>query len=235
MTRSSLFQNITARLTHPTLLLPITLLVILYILFSNNQRLASSLPQSPVSPSEPAFNILVSDNFIDIDTITKMNLFGYVTHETPATRSDEDLPETNLRLVLRGTFANSVKAKASALIAANSDSPAELFFIDDKLPGGARLDKVLASYVVIRRNGQLEKIQFLRSLPSNNINSVTSNNTRDPVAPLQYKLSTDLSNFAEEEEFIQPSQPDYVISEQAVNNSNALAEVRERIREHSQQ
>ncbi len=71
----------------------------------------------------------------------------------------EDLPKTNLRLILRGVSASTKIERASALI----EGPAKetlKYSINDSLPGNATLKSVHEKRIVIERNGRLENLYF---------------------------------------------------------------------------
>ncbi len=76
-----------------------------------------------------------------------------------------DIPKTQLNLSLHGALGNvkgSVKrdayAKGSAIIQSNNTE--KVYEVGDRLPGGATLSEVHSTYVVINRDGHLEKLAF---------------------------------------------------------------------------
>lgn len=229
MDTNSLHSNVVTLVAQPTVLIPATLLVVAVCLFSTYQRL--SPPNfDHIQATETTADVTI-ESPLDSHDIVAMNLFGSAQVSAKPEQNYQDIPETNLRLSLKGAFAHSVPEKASALIAPDVNSEAELFFIDASLPGGAVLDKVYPDYVVIRRNGQLEKLQFLRSLPNQKGSNSSTYDSYEPPAPAQSS-------------YVQPQQDQnnsvqYETSPtgSSSNNSNnpGLAEIRERIRQRSQQ
>jgi general secretion pathway protein C len=226
---NSLYNNFATVVTQPTVLIPATLLVVGACLFNTYQRLSPPTfdhIQATETAADP-----ITESMLGSHDIVALNLFGTAQTSTKPEQNHQDIPETNLRLSLKGAFTHSVPEKASALIAPDVNSKAELFFIDASLPGGAVLDTVYPDHVIIRRNGQLEKLQFLRSLPNQSSGSNPSaydsyeppiqspyvQPQQDQNRSLQYKTGPNTS------------------SDNSSTNNSSLAEIRERIRQRSQQ
>ena len=92
--------------------------------------------------------------------LTAINLFG----EPSSTQVAQDLktaelPETNLRLILRGVIAGSEKAPNSVLVE-GPDQQTDRYRIGDTLPGNAKLKAVYDNRIVIERGGRLENLYF---------------------------------------------------------------------------
>jgi len=125
---------------------------------------------------------------LPIREIIAMNLFGATSSEIQAVSNHQDIPETNLKLILKGAFSHSSPEQASALIATDKSKRAELYFIDAELPGNATLKEVHPNYVVLNRAGRLEKLLFFRSQGlidpvRNNVHrSQSQNNNAAPAA-----------------------------------------------------
>ena len=79
--------------------------------------------------------------------------------DTQAEPDTENLPETNLRLYLRGVLAASGDFPGSALIE-DDKSKTEAYLVGDELPGNATLRSVRATRVIIERSGKLENLYF---------------------------------------------------------------------------
>lgn len=73
--------------------------------------------------------------------------------------STEDLPETNLRLFLRGVLAADGNFPGSALIEDDKRNT-DVFLVGDELPGNAKLRSVHANRVILDRSGKLENLYF---------------------------------------------------------------------------
>jgi len=94
---------------------------------------------------------------VDLATLT---LFGSPNADSgPAELGTENLPETNLRLFLRGVLAASGEFPGSALIE-DDKSKTEVYLVGDELPGNATLRSVFPNRVIIERSGKLENLYF---------------------------------------------------------------------------
>ncbi|MFV8782583.1 type II secretion system protein N [Microbulbifer sp. SA54] len=82
-----------------------------------------------------------------------------VKKETVAELDLENIPITQLNLVLSGVLSSSVSDRASALIAERG-KPAERVFVGDKTAGGAEVYSVEVDHIILRRNGQMEKLTY---------------------------------------------------------------------------
>lgn len=71
----------------------------------------------------------------------------------------ENLPETNLRLFLRGVLAAEGDFPGSALIEDDKGNT-EAYLVGDELPGNATLRSVHPNRVIIARSGKLENLYF---------------------------------------------------------------------------
>lgn len=106
--------------------------------------------------------------------LASLELFGTANQKPAAAPTDtENLPETNLRLQLRGVLAAEGEFPGSALIE-DDKSNTEVFLVGDELPGNATLRSVHANRVIIERNGALENLYF-PELKSNSEMAVASN------------------------------------------------------------
>ncbi len=95
----------------------------------------------------------------DVD-LAALTLFGSPNADSePAELDTENLPETNLRLFLRGVLAASGEFPGSALIE-DDKSKTEVYLVGDELPGNATLRSVFPNRVIIERSGKLENLYF---------------------------------------------------------------------------
>lgn len=78
---------------------------------------------------------------------------------TAEEENTEDLPETNLRLFLRGVLAADGDFPGSALIEDDKRNT-DVFLVGDELPGNAKLRSVHANRVILDRSGKLENLYF---------------------------------------------------------------------------
>ena len=99
----------------------------------------------------------------DIERIVGAHLFGRVDAEAPVPLAEqEDAPDTQLSLELRGTVAASDERRALAIIAERGGAE-RVYFIGDAVPGGATLQAVHLDRVLLRRAGRLEALRLPRS------------------------------------------------------------------------
>ncbi|MBS3804181.1 MAG: hypothetical protein KGY54_06495 [Oleiphilaceae bacterium] len=93
-------------------------------------------------------------------TLAGINLFGdHDKQSTPIAESTENLPDTNLRLFLRGVMAADGDHPASALVE-DSKNRTEAYVVGDQLPGDASLHSVHRQRIIIERGGKLENLYF---------------------------------------------------------------------------
>lgn len=95
--------------------------------------------------------------------VSEAHLFGAENSDDAPAELSEDLPETNLRLVLRGVSASAFESDArsdgGALIE-GPDRKTNYYLIGSELPGSASLKAVYPDRIVIARQGSLEKLYF---------------------------------------------------------------------------
>lgn len=116
--------------------------------------------------------------------IPQWHLFGEQVREQQAAPKPENLPETNLKLTLRGLIASSNPDEARAIVA--DPSGKENFYrIGDQLPGNAELEEIHADRIVIERGGRFETLK----LPKESLSSVITSTTArtDTRAPLSQR------------------------------------------------
>ena len=100
---------------------------------------------------------------VSIDRIVEAHLFGKADVETPvALVEQQDAPDTQLSLELRGTVAASDEKRALAIIAERGGAE-RVYFLGDAVPGGATLHAVHTDRVLLRRAGRLEALRLPRS------------------------------------------------------------------------
>lgn len=162
MNTSALPDKLTNLITQPVLLVAIIVLVAAACITTSYQRL--SLPTSQQTASIQSTTHTNSNATLSSAEIIALNLFGAPSSTVQVEKRREDIPETKLKLVLKGAFSHSDQNQASALIASDRGKRAELFTVGDELPGKAILEEVYADYVVLKRGIQLEKLQFSRNI-----------------------------------------------------------------------
>lgn len=113
---------------------------------------------------EPKTSLFLNDrnagatrSAINANDINQRNFFGLASDRP--TVAIESLPETQLKLVLRGAFAAADENEAGAIIE-DERQIAEQYGVGDELPGNATLNAVYTDRVVLARNGLLETLYF---------------------------------------------------------------------------
>ena len=116
--------------------------------------------------------------------IDEYKLFGtpQSNDQQAAAIKTEDLPKTNLRLLLRGVSASTEIERASALIE-GPDKETLKYAINDKLPGNAKLKSVHEKRIVIERNGRLENLYFPDDESIGIVRNETAAKSSQPINP----------------------------------------------------
>jgi general secretion pathway protein C len=128
--------------------------------------------------SSPIENDRQADNQVPDLALGSVTMFGNAEEAEAAPEADIDnLPETNLKLVLRGVMSASGDFPGSALVEDNK-SQTEAYLIGDELPGNAILRTVRHDRIVIERSGVLENLFFPEDKDRSGM-TLASNNTAD--------------------------------------------------------
>jgi general secretion pathway protein C len=117
----------------------------------------------PVQPSTRATSSTPAAT-VSVDTIINAHLFGVPGAQQPEVGlvEQQDAPDTQLSLELRGTVAATDEDRALAIIAQRGGEE-KVYFIGDAVPGGATLHAVYLDRVLLRRAGRLEALRLPRS------------------------------------------------------------------------
>ena len=93
-------------------------------------------------------------------SLSGLGMFGAAeTGNQNTQQSTENLPETNLKLILRGVLAAEGNFAGSALVEDDRNST-DAYLIGDTLPGNATLSSVHPRRIIIERSGKLENLYF---------------------------------------------------------------------------
>ncbi|TNE76417.1 MAG: general secretion pathway protein GspC [Gammaproteobacteria bacterium] len=112
--------------------------------------------------------------------LASLALFGDASGvKTPAVANTENLPETNLRLYLRGVMAADGEFPGSALIE-DEKRNTEAYLVGDELPGNATLRSVHPNRIIIERGGKLENLFFPEEDDPSGM-TVAANDTPEPA------------------------------------------------------
>lgn len=123
--------------------------------FWQSETAAEAAASLPVSQNNRQTDHQVPD--LSLGSVT---MFGNEDQARAAPEADIDnLPETNLKLVLRGVMSASGDFPGSALVEDNKGQT-EAYLVGDELPGNATLRTVRHDRVVIERSGALENLFF---------------------------------------------------------------------------
>jgi general secretion pathway protein C len=122
---------------------------------------ASEAPGLP--PIQPAARGTAIADAVSVDRIVNARLFGQPSADAPVqVVEQEDAPDTQLSLELRGTVTASEEQRGMAIIAERGGAE-RVYFIGDAVPGGASLHAVHLDRVLLRRAGRLEALRLPRS------------------------------------------------------------------------
>lgn len=112
--------------------------------------------------------------------LEELKFFGQPGDDaSPEVTETEDLPETNMQLVLRGVMSGDLERRDSALVE-GPDGETDVYHVNESLPGDAVLRKVHRKRIVIERGGALETLSF----PENEVgDSMTVANSSSRPTP----------------------------------------------------
>lgn len=116
---------------------------------------------------------------IDAQGIANAHLFGVANTSTNA--DPNNLPQTQMSLVLAGTMALDDPEMGFAIVGENA-ATAKFYRAGSVISGGPRLHAVYADRVIIDRNGVLETLVLPRGAPSTAPVPVARNVVTNPVA-----------------------------------------------------
>ncbi len=113
-------------------------------------------------------------------SLASIPMFGDENATESAPDQDiENLPETNLKLVLRGVMSASGDFPGSALVE-DSDKQTEAYVVGAELPGNATLKAVRPDRIVIERSGALENLYFPENEDRSGISLAANRDSSEP-------------------------------------------------------
>jgi general secretion pathway protein C len=124
---------------------------------------AGDAPELP--PVQPAARTTASagGSSVSVERIVDARLFGQPSADAPApVVLQEDAPDTQLSLELRGTVTASEESRGMAIIAERGGAE-RVYLVGDAVPGGASLHAVHFDRVLLLRGGRLEALRLPRS------------------------------------------------------------------------
>lgn len=129
-----------------------------YNLAAMTWRLLPAEEQSAIPVNSPVTAVVPRQQSFDIG---RWHLFGEQA-KTPVNAGPvRAIPETRLKLILRGVVAGEDGGVSGAIIASPSGDQ-NFYALGAALPGGATLKEVHDRHIVLLRNGQLETLQLPR-------------------------------------------------------------------------
>ena len=181
----------------PNIVLGLVVIAMILALAWQAYDFFTPIKNSPVQSPEPTSQKRVQQVSAQ-KNIDQYKLFGTPTSQSQQTNTikTEDLPKTNLRLLLRGVSASAELERASALIEGPNKETLK-YAINDTLPGNAKLKGVHEKRIVIERNGRLENLYFPENasigIVRNSINENESSTQNQPQtrAPQQRQIPAD--------------------------------------------
>ena len=103
--------------------------------------------------------LMINAGDIDYPAIAAAHIFGIPGAEPVYQEEISDAPDTSLNLKLRGTIATDDPDVAHAIIA-DGKGQDNVYFLQDKVPGGATLQEIHPDRVILNRAGQLEALRL---------------------------------------------------------------------------
>ncbi|QBM16933.1 hypothetical protein MARI_10370 [Marinobacter sp. JH2] len=150
---------------------------------------------STPKPSRAIDSIADSNDNVPQVELASLAVFGSpsATAESPS-ENTENLPETNLRLSLRGVLAAEGEFPGSALIE-DDKGDTEAYLVGKPLPGNATLRTVFPNRVIIERQGKLENLYFPENEKSTGVFMAdTETNQQTTSPPPQRQVQTQQSS-----------------------------------------
>lgn len=145
--------------------LPLVLVVVLMAVLAHRLALLtwSIVPNAELNevvPPEPAVPTQQTAKPATDTSVSQWSLFGKV-EIVPVAKAQqaEVVPETRLNLTLLGVLASSSKETAKAIISDPSGNE-EYYSVGKPVPGGATVDEIHETYVVLKRNGRQEILRL---------------------------------------------------------------------------
>lgn len=138
------------------------ILLLAYSLAQLSWRLLPAVEQQGLLPTPTLLGKAVprSVNNSRVQQLPGWHLFGEVPKQVVAPElAPIDLPETNLKLTLRGLIASPDQNEARAIVAGPSGKE-DFYKIGDKLPGNVELKEIHADRIVIQRGGRYETLKL---------------------------------------------------------------------------
>jgi general secretion pathway protein C len=141
----------------------------------------------------------------DVEAIASTHLFGearVVAAPAPTQEVHDDLAETRLNLLLKGTISATSDSLSLAIIAANGNDD-KVYTVSDTIVPGTTLHAVYADRVILNRGGQLEALKLPKEFPAGSARMAVrdsmplSTSTPDPAPSIQEVVSQNVTKLAD--------------------------------------
>ena len=149
---------------NPRLISAINVVLVLMLAYSAAQftwRLIPApapLPAPPVAKAVVASRPTVSESQSLVRQLPNWHLFGQA-NVAKARPKQSEIPETKLKLTLRGLFASDNPKEAWAIIA-DASGKENFYKVGGALPGNAKLTEIHADRIVLERRGKYETLRL---------------------------------------------------------------------------
>lgn len=211
-------QQVVAKLPQKQLSLiavQILLLVLVYQIATLTWQVIP-VPEHKAAPLPKVSSQSKTDQGLDINTLTRLNLFGrYDDKPKPAQPVTTDAPQTRLRLTLTGVVLSSETKVAGAII--ENSNRQETYGIGEQITGTrAVLRDVLVDRVIIEQSGRMETLMLegeTYSKVNANLTNVSSSKNRDKGmrrVPAPEKANNELSSLRDKFSRGEVSLTDYI-------------------------
>jgi len=132
-------------------------------------------------------------------SVSQLHLFGEakVESKTKKTQQASKAPITRLNLTLRGVIASGSPTIAKAIIA-DSTGHENFYALGAKIPGGAVLEEIHASHVILKRNNRLETLQLPKEVPKSQSFRGARKTTRSSTARVTSSANKDTGTLLRE-------------------------------------
>ncbi len=195
--------------------------------------------EQPVTTTSKASKIAPkTNNQQAFRQLTSANLFG-IAGQTKTTNTTQ-APETRLNLILKGVFAVTPMAAASAIIARGKNGKEDIYGIGDKLPGGVTIREIHPEHVLLERQGQLEILRLpkdsnigklistaaTKSAKTNALSSMRQNIMKSPTSFAEYALPIIVKENGKQIGYrLQPQKKGDVLAEMGLKPSDVITSV----------
>ena len=175
-----------------------------WVLYPNQQIMKNINIPSVMLANQTSVNSIANQPNKIAANIINQNLFGQYTNNTNNTQNSniinqpaiENLKETQLTLLLKGTVSGNNGPPSLAIISNNSDEE-KVYSINDLVAPGISLHSVYADQIIIDNNNELEVLKLPKELIENTPTVIRNSrvNKRTSVSQISKTTIAPLSQF----------------------------------------